>query len=252
MKLSGTLKRLWPVLLLVANNAIADTAYVTDSVTVAVFPGSDLKGEPVERLLSGSLVDVLQSGKGVARIKTGSGKIGWLRTDFLTTNLPAVIKLEHAESELSKTNTRLDAANKKIAKLEKFQAASKKAADEAKKNMGWMKAEMNKARDKAAALKKLLTSQRADVSETDDQAKTLQQRIDSLEGEKKDLQQRLAATLMIENEVGTESKSAAGPKARDFPWSVVTLVVGLLAGFAAGWYLLDRRVRRRFGGARVY
>jgi SH3 domain protein len=251
MKLLGALKRLWPILLLVANSAVADTAYVTDTITVAVFPGSDLQGEPVERLLSGSLVDVLQSGNGVAKIKTGSGKTGWLRTDFLTTNLPTAIKLEHAESELSKTNTRLDAANKKVAELEKSQGSLKKEADEARKNAGWMKAEMNKARDKAAALKKLLTSQQADVSETGQQTKSLQQHIDSLEAEKKDLQQRLAATLMINNEAGPPPQ-ATDPTARDFPWSAVTLVVGLLAGFAAGWYWIDRRVRRRFGGARVY
>ena len=102
------------MLLLVSTNSIADTAYVTDTVTVAIFPTAELKGEPVERLLSGTLVSVMQSSKGVAQVKTSAGNTGWLRTDFLTTNLPAVIKLENAQHELSKANTELNEADEKI------------------------------------------------------------------------------------------------------------------------------------------
>jgi uncharacterized protein HemX len=35
-------------------------------------------------------------------------------------------------------------------------------------------------------------------------------------------------------------------------WVALALVLGLGCGFALGWRMLDRRVRRRYGGLRIY
>jgi SH3 domain protein len=35
-------------------------------------------------------------------------------------------------------------------------------------------------------------------------------------------------------------------------WAIIAAAIALLAGFAAGFFWLDRRVRRQFGGVRVY
>lgn len=239
-------------LLLAANNAFADTAYVTDRVSIAVFPAADLTGEPVERLLSGALVDVLQDADGVAEIKTSAGNSGWMRSDFLTPDPPAVVRLESAEQELREANIALDAADEKIARLEKERAALEKKAATAK-NLGWMRAELDKARDKAAALEKLLALQQAETGEVDRHAETLERHIATLETENQDLQQRLAAALLINDDVEVvteEAPAAAGGHL--FPWSAVALLLGLMAGFAVGYYWLDRRLRRRFGGVRLY
>lgn len=241
-------------LLLSANYVHADTAYVTDTVTVAIFTSTELKGEPVERLISGTLVDVLQSSGSVAEVKTSSGKTGWLRISFLTTNLPAVIKLENAQHELSKANTELNAANEQLADLEKELTAVKKEAS-AVKDLGWMKAELAKARKKAATLEKQLKSQAAEASEAGQQTETFEQQIVTLEAEKQDLQQRLAATLLINgtapgfNEVADESVT---PTTSSMTWGIVALILGLVAGFGACYFWLDRRLRQRFGGVRVY
>lgn len=239
-------------LLLAANNAFAETAYVTDQVSIAVFPAADLTGEPVERLLSGALVDVLQSAAGVAEIKTDAGNTGWMRSDFLTPDPPAVVRLESAEKELQEANIALDAADEKIARLEKEQTALEKKAAAAK-NLGWMRAELDRARDKATALEKLLASQQAETGEVDRHAEALAQRIATLEAEKQDLQQRLAAALLINDDVELVTEEApAAASGHSFPWSAVALLLGLMVGFAAGYYWLDRRLRQRFGGVRLY
>ncbi|ALP52064.1 hypothetical protein Tel_02300 [Candidatus Tenderia electrophaga] len=231
--------------------AFADSAYVTDQVSIAVFPKADLSGEPVERLLSGTPVEVLQTTDGVAEVKTGAGNSGWMRSDFLTSALPAVVKLEQAETELREANMILDAADEKIARLEKEQAALKKQA-EAAKELGWMRAELSKARDKAAALEKQLASQQAETSEVDQQAETLEQRIATLETENQDLQKRLGAVLMISDDTQPATREQPPAAPASFPWSAVALVLGLAAGFAAGYYWLERRLRQRFGGIKVY
>lgn len=248
------------LLLLAAGTAQADTAYITDSVTVGIFASADLQGEPLERLVSGTLVDVLQTSNGVAQIKSSSGKSGWLRTSFLTTSLPASIKLENSQGELSKLSTRLDAANNKIAKLQKEADTLKKQAASAK-DVGWMRAEMEKARDKAVKLEKQLQSKAAQVSEVGQQTQSYEEQLATLQTEKQDLEQRLAAAMMISAEAGVqeheqevEVSAEHSEKAHisSWSWSLLTLVLGLGLGFAAGYYWLDRRLRQRFGGVRVY
>ncbi len=241
-------------LLLSAGSVCADTAYITDTVTVAIFPSQELKGEPVERLISGSLVDVLQSTANVAEVKTSAGNSGWLRTSFLTTNLPAVVKLENAQHELSKANSELNAADEQLAELKK-QLAELKKKPSAPKDLGWMKAELAKAREKAASLEKQLKSQAAEASEAGQQTATFEQQIASLQAEKHDLEQRLAATMLINDEgAGIEEASDESSTATVGPviWTIIALALGLALGFTGCYYWLDRRLRQRFGGVRVY
>jgi hypothetical protein len=37
-----------------------------------------------------------------------------------------------------------------------------------------------------------------------------------------------------------------------WPWAVAAALLGLAAGFAIGWRVLDRRIRRKYGGLRIY
>lgn len=226
----------------------AETAYITDSITVGVFKDAKLKGEPLERLPSGALVDVLQSTADVAKIKSGSGKTGWMRTSFLTSNLPAVIQLENADHKLNKANSALDKAKKKIEKIEK-------KAKQASKDAGWMKAEMEKARKKMAAADVQLKSRLSQTSEVEKQAETLDVQLAELRLKNADLEQRLAATLLINAVDEVEAVTAEEVLPQDesnLPWVIVAVILALLLGFAAGYYWLDRRVRQRFCGVRVY
>ncbi len=240
---------LLPVLLLPASYSHADTAYITDSIVVNIYKDSELTGKPLEKLPSGALVDVLRSSAGVAEVKSGSGKTGWVRTTFLSSNLPKTIQLENAGHELSKANAALDKAKKKIEQLQK-------ESSKAGKDSGWMKAEMEKARKKAATLEAQLKSKQGQASKVEQQAETLDSQLAELKAKNADLEQRLAATFLINRvaEVGevAEENVSQPQDELTFPWSVFAVILALAIGFAAGYYWLDRRVRQRFGGARVY
>jgi hypothetical protein len=49
-----------------------------------------------------------------------------------------------------------------------------------------------------------------------------------------------------------ESTSGPQPVRSLWEWLLVTALLALAAGFFLGWRLLDRRIRRRYGGLRIY
>lgn len=253
---------------MVTGQAAADTAYVTDSITVAVFAAADLKGEPLERISSGALVDVLERGDGVTQVKTGAGKTGWLRTTFLTTNLPVSIRLEEADNRVSKLNTQLDTANDKLkASNDKLKAAKdqikalEKDAGKAK-DLSWMRAEMQKARKKAKELEAELAEQQARVAELEalpepvDPAAAAQLELADLRVKNADLEQRLAATLLVNSEVDLMAETPLEPAAQPatwstaMPWTIGGLLLGMLLGFGACYRWFEARIRGRY--VRVY
>jgi hypothetical protein len=49
-----------------------------------------------------------------------------------------------------------------------------------------------------------------------------------------------------------EETAAAASARSPWGWLAVTALLALAAGFLLGWRLLDRRIRRRYGGLRIY
>jgi hypothetical protein len=43
-----------------------------------------------------------------------------------------------------------------------------------------------------------------------------------------------------------------GPARPVWHWALASFMVALGLGFALGWYMLDRRIRRKYGGLRIY
>jgi hypothetical protein len=67
---------------------------------------------------------------------------------------------------------------------------------------------------------------------------------------------RLQSELDVERAAAVppppEETAAAAPARSPWGWLAVTALLALAAGFLLGWRLLDRRIRRRYGGLRIY
>jgi hypothetical protein len=73
----------------------------------------------------------------------------------------------------------------------------------------------------------------------------LRQEVSRLQSE---LDAERAAALPSPEEAATGLQPAYGA----WGWLVATALLALAAGFLLGWRLLDRRIRRRYGGLRIY
>ena len=231
--------------------ARAEPAYITDSVTVGLFGSQDLSGEPVERLLSGARVEILQTVSGASEIKTIKGNQGWLRESFLTKSTPAIAKLEQAVGELNQAENELEEAHKKLKKLGSL---SKDA-----KNLPWMRAELNKARKKAVDLEKELKDKVSKQAESGGQMSELGAEIEQLKIDKTDLEKRLAAVMLINGDVSNvaeiELETVVADKANSevpLPWVVLMVASALFIGGGAVYVWFSQRLRRRFGGIKFY
>lgn len=49
-----------------------------------------------------------------------------------------------------------------------------------------------------------------------------------------------------------EAGSVAPPAGAAWGWLITVALLALAAGFVLGWRLLDRRIRRKYGGLRIY
>lgn len=231
----------WPAV------AAAEPVYVTDTVSVAVFSTKELAGEPVERLLSGSSVHVLENAAGKARVRLTSGIEGWMRDSYLTAAVPAAVKLEDALAQLDQTQERLAEANETITKLEK-------TADKAK-DVGWLQAELAKARTRAEKAEQAIEASKTDTDASQSQLKALEESLIQMESRNEELFMKLAAAELIQADAAHQQGMT---EAGRHNWMITVLSVFSAAavfaavGFACGYWWLDRRVRQRFGGLRVH
>lgn len=250
----------------------AHAAFITDKIVVEVRSESFGQGTVLKKLPSGTAVDVLMNDGQYTRIRTADDITGWVASTFLTNEKP--VQLEYLEL-LAKTKT-LEADLK--AAQENLSAAPAPAApalgteelaelQQRAKDAAWMRVELKKARDRAEELEAQMN---AKVKSTTGS----QQELDKLRTDYKMLEERLAAALLVnqtqqaENDTDeTIDTASASTTETENPgtlpesgngWSVHVewflggLTAALIAGFVAGITWLDKRIRRRHGGFRLY
>jgi SH3 domain protein len=80
--------------------ASAEPAYVTDSLRLGLYADADGSGDPVQTLVSGAAVDVLERNGSYARVRTAAGSEGWVKAAYLVTKKPALARVAELEAEI--------------------------------------------------------------------------------------------------------------------------------------------------------
>lgn len=90
-------------MLLLAANAVAVTAYVTDQLVLNVYAEQNGQGQRLATLRSGASVETLAVGADSTQVRLSDGRTGWVKSSYLTTLVPATVRLKQLEDELDRS-----------------------------------------------------------------------------------------------------------------------------------------------------
>jgi hypothetical protein len=89
-------------LMLVAANVTAATAYVSDELVLGVYAEQNNQGQRLATLHSGANVESLSVNGDFTEVRLNDGTTGWVKSAYLTTQVPATVRVKQLEEELDR------------------------------------------------------------------------------------------------------------------------------------------------------
>ncbi len=124
-------------------------------------------------------------------------------------------------------------------------------------DVGWVKSayvvSVEPGRRRAARLDAEIAGLRTQLAETSSTAEARKVQIAELENQLEDAAAGIQELpqLKTDNAALRDELAATGSRIASY-WALIIAVVCAVGGFVAGYFWLDRRVRKQFGGVRVY
>ena len=104
---------LWLLLLPVA--ALAETAYVTDTLRLGLHRAADTSDRPFRNLESGQEMEVLSRTQYYAEVQLPDGTQGYVKAGFLVSNKPAKLVVAETQAEVDRLTNELEEARQAFA-----------------------------------------------------------------------------------------------------------------------------------------
>ena len=251
----------------ILNSAMAEKRYVTDRILLGIHIEADEASTLIKSIPSGTELEVLDTAEGFIEIKLEDGTEGWVSSGFVMEQAPATRKYDVLAHEYEKTTQTLDKLKIDLAKKERelevrrdqLSNANTSIKEYKKRKNGKVVADPEIEKKLIASLKevevlkiqitelekkpelKLDIDQKQifnELKEFKDQNDVMQKRIDVA-----------LAHLKGERIPTAEELASIRPK---FPlWYWTLLVIILLLGVVAGYFIMDYRFRQRHGGFRI-
>ena len=207
-----------------AGSAIAqtETEYVIEQLVVSVSAEADGAGDRVDQIKSGDRVEVLERQGEQAHVRLSSGQEGWVRSSYLSTTPPLREQLKARTEELEKLR-----ADK--TKLETELVSARKAASVA----------ASAAASSVPTVVPPVAASAPPPGASDPSSSA----------------GPAAGSPAPETPPSNPPMFASDAIMPSRPSWLVAIAVGalaLIAGFALGWRVLDKRIRAKYGGLRIY
>ena len=234
-----------------ARGANAEPLYVIDQLVISVnnAPGND--GERVATLKSGDRVDLLDRQGDETQVQLPNGESGWLKSSYLSTEPPLQVRLLERTAEVEKLKQDVTRLESQLATARATQAAAGGATGTSTAGGARPGGPAN-------------TSGAASTPGTSGAGGT---------GGTGGTGGAAGAARTSSGDLQAQATSAAGSSSqpseplRDassflspaeqagqpgWLWVAGSFAVALVIGFGVGWRVLDRRIRRKYGGLRIY
>ena len=199
---------------LTATSAFAqtETQYVIEQLVVSVNAAADGSGDRVDQIKSGDRVEILERQGEQSHVRLPSGQDGWVRSSYLSAAPPLREQLKARTEELEKLRG-------EKTKLEADLVSARKAASAAV----------------AAAAATPPATASAPPPETKDPAPAA-----------------APPDTAAPSNPPLFASDPAMPSRPSWVAAILASLVMLIAGFALGWRVLDKRIRAKYGGLRIY
>jgi hypothetical protein len=205
------------VLALLATTVWAATAYVSDELVLGVFAEQNNQGQRLATLHSGASVETLDVVGEFTQVRLNDGTSGWVKSAYLTTQEPAIVRVKQLEEELDRSRATTPALAEAAARSEVTQLQRELAAKQA---------ELDAARGVPSAPAAAASDGPPAASE-------------------------IAAPAIGPSAMTAPAAVAAAIVTH--PWiGGVAMLAALAGGFWLGYAALARRVKHKFGGIKVY
>ncbi len=128
--------------------AEADTAYVTDSLRLGLHHTDDTSDRPFENLVSGTPLEIIERNTNYARVRTPDGQEGWVKSNYLVQQKPALLRVAELEAELAglrgefnEVRSAHSSAEHELSRLDKEAAATAGSTDAIQETLDRLKSE---------------------------------------------------------------------------------------------------------------
>jgi uncharacterized protein YgiM (DUF1202 family) len=91
------------LLAVLATGAWAAPAYVSDELVLGVFAEENNQGQRLATLHSGTAVETLGQNGDFTQVRLSDGTTGWVKSAYLTTKEPAIVRVKQLEEELDRS-----------------------------------------------------------------------------------------------------------------------------------------------------
>ena len=116
------------LLALFSMRGVAATSYVSDELVLGVYAEQNSQGQRLATLHSGTRVETLAQNGDFTQVRLTDGTTGWVKSTFLTTNEPAVVRVKQLEEELDQRRATTPALAEAAARREVERLKSELAA----------------------------------------------------------------------------------------------------------------------------
>jgi len=116
------------LLVLWAGKLLAATAFVSDELVLGVYAEQNGQGQRLATLHSGAIVETLSVNGEFTQVRLNDGTTGWVKSVYLTTRVPAVVRMKQLEEELDRSRATTPELAEAAARNEVLQLKSDLAA----------------------------------------------------------------------------------------------------------------------------
>jgi hypothetical protein len=123
--------------MLVAANVTAATAYVSDELVLGVYAEQNNQGQRLATLHSGANVETQSVNGEFTEVRLNDGTTGWVKSAYLTTQVPATVRVKQLEEELDRRRATTPAL---------AEAAARSEVEQLKRELASKQSELDDAR----------------------------------------------------------------------------------------------------------